>query len=258
MIMKETRCLEFKATITNTFLKTVSAYSNFGDGEVLFGINDDGSICGIENAEQWTDIVSISADAYSAFGLRLDGTVVSIGENDNGQCEVGQWTDITAIDTSGAMTVGAKRDGTLLAVGTSNLDYENGVQKQGERVLATGWTDVIQIDAGGDFIFGLQKDGTVLCLNVGGEETEDEILECQRAVAEWEPVTTIHGTSSHTASLVGVTQNGTLEFCGGSYEKNIEPYCSAWTDIKDIETFGTNRLMAKKTDGTFTYMLSYR
>lgn len=52
MIMKETRCLEFKATITNTFLKTVSAYSNFGDGEVLFGVNDDGSICGIENAEQ--------------------------------------------------------------------------------------------------------------------------------------------------------------------------------------------------------------
>ena len=50
--MKENKSLEFKASITNTFLKTVSAYSNFGDGEILFGVNDDGTICGIENAEQ--------------------------------------------------------------------------------------------------------------------------------------------------------------------------------------------------------------
>lgn len=50
--MRENKRLEFKSSITNTFLKTVSAYSNFGDGEILFGVNDDGTICGIENAEQ--------------------------------------------------------------------------------------------------------------------------------------------------------------------------------------------------------------
>ena len=50
--MKETRSLEFKSTITNTFLKTVSAYSNFGDGEVWFGVNDDGTVCGVSNVEQ--------------------------------------------------------------------------------------------------------------------------------------------------------------------------------------------------------------
>lgn len=49
--MKESKSLEFKSSITNTFLKTVSAYSNFGDGEIIFGVNDDGTICGIENAE---------------------------------------------------------------------------------------------------------------------------------------------------------------------------------------------------------------
>lgn len=47
--MKEHRKLEFKAEITNTFLKTVSAYSNFGDGEIWFGINDNGDICGIKD-----------------------------------------------------------------------------------------------------------------------------------------------------------------------------------------------------------------
>lgn len=48
--MKESKYLEFKATIANTFLKP--AYSNFGDGEVVFGVNDDGTVCGIENVEQ--------------------------------------------------------------------------------------------------------------------------------------------------------------------------------------------------------------
>lgn len=50
--MKENKYLEFKSTVTNTFLKTVSAYGNFGDGEIVFGVNDDGTICGVENAEQ--------------------------------------------------------------------------------------------------------------------------------------------------------------------------------------------------------------
>ena len=35
--MKENRYLEFKSEITNTFLKTVSAFANFGDGRILFG-----------------------------------------------------------------------------------------------------------------------------------------------------------------------------------------------------------------------------
>lgn len=50
--MKENKRLEFKSSITNSFLKTVSAYSNFGDGVIIFGVNDDGSICGVENTVQ--------------------------------------------------------------------------------------------------------------------------------------------------------------------------------------------------------------
>ena len=36
--MHETRTLEFKEKITNTFLKTVSTFANYGDGEIKFGI----------------------------------------------------------------------------------------------------------------------------------------------------------------------------------------------------------------------------
>ena len=50
--MRETRILEFKETITNTFLKTVSAFSNYDGGTVLFGIDDDVNIKGLPDVKQ--------------------------------------------------------------------------------------------------------------------------------------------------------------------------------------------------------------
>ena len=41
--MRETRTMEFKETITNTFLKTVSAFSNYDGGVILFGVDDEGN-----------------------------------------------------------------------------------------------------------------------------------------------------------------------------------------------------------------------
>lgn len=50
--MKKCRNIEFKEEVANTFLKTVSAYANFGKGTVYFGIKDDGSVVGFENPER--------------------------------------------------------------------------------------------------------------------------------------------------------------------------------------------------------------
>lgn len=50
--MKESRDLEFKQQVTNTFLKTVSAFANFGEGTILFGVNDDGKSIGIDDPDQ--------------------------------------------------------------------------------------------------------------------------------------------------------------------------------------------------------------
>lgn len=47
--MRETKDLEFKEQVTNTFLKTVSAFANYGTGEIKFGINDNGQIVGIDH-----------------------------------------------------------------------------------------------------------------------------------------------------------------------------------------------------------------
>ena len=50
--MRETRILEFKETITNTFLKTVSAFSNYEGGTIIFGIDDNGNVKGLADTKQ--------------------------------------------------------------------------------------------------------------------------------------------------------------------------------------------------------------
>lgn len=41
--MKETRTIEFKENVTNTFLKTVSALSNYDGGMIFFGVDEYGA-----------------------------------------------------------------------------------------------------------------------------------------------------------------------------------------------------------------------
>ncbi len=50
--MRESKTLEFKSRISNTFLKTISAFANYSGGSVIFGVNDDGTVCGLKNPEQ--------------------------------------------------------------------------------------------------------------------------------------------------------------------------------------------------------------
>lgn len=50
--MKENKRLEFKEKVSNTFLKTVSAFANYDGGIIIFGIKDDGSFSPIDNLNQ--------------------------------------------------------------------------------------------------------------------------------------------------------------------------------------------------------------
>lgn len=54
MVFKaETVKLEFKREFTKNILKTVSAYANYHDGEIIIGIDDDLNIVGVN------DVVSL-------------------------------------------------------------------------------------------------------------------------------------------------------------------------------------------------------
>lgn len=81
--MKETKYLEYKETITNTFLKTVSAFANYDGGEIVFGIDDNGVVKGLDDIEQaCLDIENKINDSitpqpeYTMNKNQLDKTVV--------------------------------------------------------------------------------------------------------------------------------------------------------------------------------------
>ena len=50
-------------------------------------------------------------------GLKSDGTVVAVGLNEDGECNVSGWENIVSVSAGGTHTVGVKSDGTVVAVG---------------------------------------------------------------------------------------------------------------------------------------------
>lgn len=52
MLKREEYDLEFKEKIVKTFLKTVSAFSNYNDGKIIFGISDDGDPIGLKTTDE--------------------------------------------------------------------------------------------------------------------------------------------------------------------------------------------------------------
>jgi len=62
------------------------------------GLKSDGTVVAVGwngygqcNVGNWTDIIQVSAGMWHTVGLRADGTVVAVGDNGTGQCNVGSW-----------------------------------------------------------------------------------------------------------------------------------------------------------------------
>ena len=51
-MLKESKNLDLKKEMSDTFLKTVSAFANFGTGTIIFGVDDDGTIVGIDDMKK--------------------------------------------------------------------------------------------------------------------------------------------------------------------------------------------------------------
>ena len=67
--------------------------------------------------ENWNHITQISGDTANIIGLHKDGTVVALGSNDYGQCNVEDWTDIVAVKAERNSVYGIKKDGTIVGAG---------------------------------------------------------------------------------------------------------------------------------------------
>lgn len=67
--------------------------------------------------KQFIRKLTIAAGRRHTVGLKSDGTVVAVGDNKYGQCNVSNWCDIVAIAVGSSHTIGLKSDGTVVAVG---------------------------------------------------------------------------------------------------------------------------------------------
>ncbi len=103
--------------------------------------------------EEWTDIVDVDTLVYNhVIGLKADGTVVAVGQNEDGRGDVTEWTDIVAIATGSYHTVGLRSDGTVVATGGNGYGQCD----------VSDWKNIVAVYASDILTVGLKEDGTIV------------------------------------------------------------------------------------------------
>ncbi len=154
------------------------------DGHVhIAGVNKDWLLEEIDaHREQWTDLIDIATGGSTGEGnrggghvaaLKRDGTVVAVGDNSDGQCNVGEWEKVVAISAGDYHTVGLTADGRVLTT-QSPGSFPNSHKE------ISSWEDITAVSAGYGYTLGLKRDGTVVAAG------NDQQGQCD--VDEWKDV----------------------------------------------------------------------
>jgi hypothetical protein len=178
------------------------------------------------NLSGWNDIVQVSAHRFTTVGLKSDGTVVAAGRSDDGQLDVSGWRDIIAVSAGWHHTIGLKSDGTVVFAG-------NGLSGRGD---AIHWRDIAAIASGTFHSVGLKSDGTVVALGRNDEGACD--------VSSWTGIVAIAAGGYHT---VGLKADGTVVAAGDNGDGQLD--VSGWRDIIAISA-GNKHTVGLKSDGT--------
>lgn len=167
----------------------------------------------------------ISAGNFHSMGVKSNGSVVAVGENDYGQCDdVKNWSAITAVSAGEWYSLGLKNNGTVVAGG----DAED------TKILVDDWQNIVSIAAGETHAVGLKSDGTVAICG------DDEKFICTK----WNNIVAISASNAHT---VGLKKDGTVIAVG----ENDDGQCDVeqWHDIVTICT-GNGHTVGLMKDGT--------
>ena len=174
-------------------------------------------------------IKNMIAASSSVIGLNSDGTVVAVGENDYGQCNVSKWENIAAVSTGDCHTLGLKKDGTVVATGKNHVGQCN----------VSGWKNIVAVAANHTSTIGLKQDGTVVA--IGDNQCG------QLDVSEWKNIVDVATGCYHAVGLRG---NGTViatKYTGRFYDGQCD--VSNWKNIVAIDA-GYFFTVGLKSDGT--------
>ena len=171
---------------------------------------------------------SISAGSHTVC-LTDGGTILSAGDNDDGELNLSQWNNIAEVSAGNGFTVGLKFDGTVVAAG--NNDYG--------QCDVSDWTDIVYVSAGYWSIAAIRADGTIV---IAGRDCD---------VSGWSGVRAMSLSIFHT---VGLLSDGTVvaaeirDNTGAAHDYGQEEI-TGWTDIVAIST-GYGFTVGLKKDGT--------
>lgn len=197
------------------------------------GLKTDGTVVAVGdningqcNVSAWKDIATIDAGSRHTIGLRNNGTVVAVGWNDYGQCDVSDWNDIVTISAGAHHTVGLKSDGTVVAVGDNYYGQCD----------VSDWKDIVVISAGDSHTVGMKSDGTIVAV---GSNSNGE---CD--IGDWKDVITVIADGGIT---FGLKSNGSIVAVG--YNHYGQCNVSDWKNIVAAAT-GAWYSVGLKNDGT--------
>lgn len=191
------------------------------------------------NVGGWTDVIQVATGYSHTVGLRADGAVVAVGNNEIGQCNVGDWTDIVRVTVGYGHTVGLRDDGTVVAVGANDFG----------QCKTSDWTDIKQVTAGEyhskiaagyGHTVAVKADGTV----VAAGHNEDG----QCNTYGWTDIIEVAGGNYHT---VGLRTGGTVLAAGLEVELAKWNLGSPAVDLTISSTIGGD--VTRPGEGTFAY-----
>ena len=194
------------------------------DGRVLTAKSVTAAVHEKYNFAGWQNIKAVSVGENHAVGLRSDGTVVAVGKNQFGQCNVSEWQGVTAISAGCEHTLGLRADGTVLCAGTKRAAFEK-------------WTEIKAIASVGRVGVGLRRDGTIV--TVGYRAMKDGLPETEA----WQDIASI---SVYEKSLFGVRTDGTFVTTDQRFAKES----AEMTDVAKVVLDHYNYLAVLRSNGT--------
>lgn len=193
------------------------------------------------DVSEWTDIISIAAGAFHTVALRSDHTVVAVGREQ--LCQVSDWTDIVAIEAGQAETLGIKIDGTVVYLEMTDSLNEN-------FDIDTWTTDIVEVNA------SVSNTGTIAFRNLDGDvrvyADDDRYGQCR--TGKWSNMEAIAAGGYGT---IGVDHHGNCEVVGfeGGTNQSVKTIfdnsvkSGEWNDLLDIAA-GQEHIVGLKADGT--------
>lgn len=235
-----------------TNMKSLAAFEY-----TVVGLRRDGTVVcsdGSLDVQDWENILQIDyfSEVFEAdrhvVGLVADGTVVSVGTNNYGECNVSDWNGIVDVAAGSTHTVALRSDGTVVACGNNAYGQCN----------VSDWHQIVDVDASRYATYGLTVTGEVLIAGFYENEYGSYVPD----VPHWDNVIAIiasNETGSANDFVIGVCQDGTIVSNRGGYLEpgDIESFsdvqsvaAASWGYIVCVDSQGQARDVGWDVDGT--------